>query len=93
MLLNRVKGSEMTVSTYVGFSVIAFMNIVWLSFTFKNGELSWPYKAKAFATLPVLQVALVVLLKRSDCGTEYTTAMVSAIGWPLRSAVSAFRWD
>jgi simple sugar transport system permease protein len=46
MLLNRVKGSEMTVSTYVGFSVIAFMNIVWLSFSFTNGELSWPLQGK-----------------------------------------------
>lgn len=42
VLLNRVKGSEMTVSTYVGFSVIALMNIVWLSVPFRNGELIWP---------------------------------------------------
>lgn len=42
ILLNRVKGSEMTVSTYVGFSVIALMNIVWLSLPYKNGELIWP---------------------------------------------------
>lgn len=41
-LLNRVKGSEMTVSTYVGFSVIAFMNMVWLSLPYKNGDLIWP---------------------------------------------------
>jgi len=42
MLLNKVKGSEMTVSTYVGFSIIAFMNIIWLSLPFKSGELIWP---------------------------------------------------
>lgn len=42
LLLNRVKGSEMTVSTYTGFSIIAFMNMVWLSLPFKNGELIWP---------------------------------------------------
>ena len=42
MLLNRVKGSEMTVSTYVGFSVIAFMNIMWLTLPFKDGDLIWP---------------------------------------------------
>lgn len=41
-LLNKVKGSEMTVSTYVGFSVIAFMNMLWLSLPFKNGDLVWP---------------------------------------------------
>lgn len=42
VLLNRVKGSEMTVSTYVGFSIIAFMNIMWLSLPFKAGDLIWP---------------------------------------------------
>lgn len=42
LLLNRVKGSEMTVSTYVGFSVIAFMNIMWLSLPFYRGTLIWP---------------------------------------------------
>lgn len=42
ILLNKVKGSEMTVSTYVGFSIIAFMNIMWLSLPFKNGEIIWP---------------------------------------------------
>ncbi len=42
ILLNRVKGSEMTVSTYVGFSVVAFMNLVWLSLPFKSGTLIWP---------------------------------------------------
>ncbi|MBQ2753308.1 MAG: ABC transporter permease [Firmicutes bacterium] len=42
ILLNRLKGSEMTVSTYVGFSIIAFMNIMWLSLPFKSGEIIWP---------------------------------------------------
>ncbi len=42
MLLNRVKGSEMTVSTYVGFSAIAFMNIWWVVLPFKSGEIIWP---------------------------------------------------
>lgn len=41
-LLNRLKGSEMTVSTYVGFSIVAFMNIMWLILPFKNGEIIWP---------------------------------------------------
>ncbi|HZK29207.1 MAG TPA: ABC transporter permease [Clostridia bacterium] len=42
LLLNRVKGSEMTVSTYVGFSAIAFSNIVWLLLPFRSGTLIWP---------------------------------------------------
>lgn len=42
LLLNKVKGSEMTVSTYVGFSAIALANIVWLILPFKSGTLIWP---------------------------------------------------
>lgn len=42
ILLNQVKGSEMTVTTYVGFSVIAFMNILWTILPFKSGELIFP---------------------------------------------------
>jgi len=42
VLLNRVKGSEMTVSTYVGFSVIAFMNILWVTLPFGSGDIKWP---------------------------------------------------
>ena len=42
LLLNRVKGSEMTVTTYVGFSIIAFMNMIWMLLPVKNGELKWP---------------------------------------------------
>src|SRR5699024_3953219 len=42
LLLNRVKGSEMTVTTYVGFSIIAFMNIMWTILPFQTGELIYP---------------------------------------------------
>jgi simple sugar transport system permease protein len=50
MLLNRVKGSEMTVSTYVGFSVIAFMNMIWLSLPYKSGQLIWPLGGQGMRT-------------------------------------------
>ena len=30
LLLNRLKGSEMSVTTYVGFSVVSLMCIAWL---------------------------------------------------------------
>lgn len=42
LLLNRVKGSEMTVSTYVGFSVVALMNIMWLVLPFRSPTSIWP---------------------------------------------------
>lgn len=35
-LLNRVKGDEMIIATYVGFSFVFFMNMMWLILPFKN---------------------------------------------------------
>lgn len=35
-LLNRVKGDEMLIATYVGYSFVAFMNMMWLLIPFKN---------------------------------------------------------
>ena len=42
MLLNRVKGSEMVVSTYVGFSIVSLFNIFWLILPFRAGTSIWP---------------------------------------------------
>ena len=41
LLLNRVKGSEMTVSTYVGFSYVSLFCIAWMLLPFKNPKLTW----------------------------------------------------
>ncbi|MGI6698996.1 MAG: ABC transporter permease subunit [Christensenellales bacterium] len=40
-LLNHLKGSEMTVSTYVGFSVVSLFCIAWMLLPFKNPKLTW----------------------------------------------------
>ena len=36
LLLNRVKGDEMIIATYVGYSFVFLMNIMWLVLPFKN---------------------------------------------------------
>lgn len=36
LLLNRVKGDEMIIATYVGFSFVFLMNMMWLILPFKN---------------------------------------------------------
>jgi len=41
-LLNRVKGSEMMVATYVGFSAVSLMSIGWMMLPFKSPEMAWP---------------------------------------------------
>lgn len=41
LLLNRLKGNEMTVSTYVGFSYVSLMSIAWMLLPFYNSKLTW----------------------------------------------------
>lgn len=41
LLLNRIKGSEMTVSTYVGFSYVSLFCIFWMLLPFRNPKLTW----------------------------------------------------
>lgn len=40
-LLNAVKGSEMTIATYTGFSIVAVMCLAWLMIPFKNPKMGW----------------------------------------------------
>lgn len=42
LLLNRLKGDEMSVTTYVGFSVVSLMCIGWLVLPFKSPIMKWP---------------------------------------------------
>ena len=41
-LLNRLKGEEMSVTTYVGFSIVSLMCIGWLVLPFKSPIMKWP---------------------------------------------------
>lgn len=45
-LLERVRGQEMMVGTYVGFSAVAFMCMVWLMAPFRNPEMVWALGGK-----------------------------------------------
>lgn len=40
-LMNAVKGAEMTIATYSGFSIVAFFNILWLAIPFSNRKMGW----------------------------------------------------
>ena len=42
LMLNRLKGSEMSITTYVGFSIVSLMCIAWLVLPFKSLKLRWP---------------------------------------------------
>ncbi len=70
LLLNRVKGSEMTVSTYVGFSAIAFANIVWLILPFQCGTLIWPLQKRGMRNTVNLADTFGQLLSNPDVVAE-----------------------
>ena len=42
LMLNRLKGEEMSVTTYVGFSIVSLMCIAWLVLPFQSLKLRWP---------------------------------------------------
>ncbi len=50
LLLNKVKGDEMVVATYVGFSSVSFMSIMWLMLPFKSPNMIWAYGGSGLRT-------------------------------------------
>ena len=49
-LLNKVKGSEMMIATYVGFSSVAFMCIMWLLLPYSHPTMVWGYAGTGLRT-------------------------------------------
>ena len=50
VLLNRVKGGEMMIATYVGFSSVAFMCIMWLLLPYDAPSMVWGYAGTGLRT-------------------------------------------
>ena len=50
LLLNKVKGEEMTIAMYVGFSIVTFMAIMWLMLPYTNPTMVWGYTGKGLRT-------------------------------------------
>ena len=50
MLLNKVKGEEMTIAMYVGFAGVMFMCIMWLVLPFSAPTMVWGYAGKGLRT-------------------------------------------
>ncbi|MGE5678111.1 MAG: ABC transporter permease subunit [Pseudomonadota bacterium] len=45
-LINKVKGDEMTIGTYIGWAVVFLMSIAWLLLPFKSPEMIWAIGGK-----------------------------------------------
>ncbi|MCI8879551.1 MAG: ABC transporter permease [Clostridiaceae bacterium] len=49
-LLNKIKGGEMMVATYVGFSSVSFMCMMWLLLPYSNPTMVWGLSGKGLRT-------------------------------------------
>lgn len=49
-LLNRIKGGEMMVATYVGFSTVSFMCMMWMLLPYKSPTMVWGFAGKGLRT-------------------------------------------
>ncbi len=83
-LLNRVKGDEMMIATYVGFSSVSFMCIAWLLLPYKHPTMVWGYAGKGLRTtisvegywLHVLSDSLALNIKTDDIHLYIPTGML-----------------
>lgn len=49
-LLNKIKGGEMMIATYVGFSFVSFFCMMWLVLPFKKGDIAWGFEGTGLRT-------------------------------------------
>ncbi len=49
-LLNRIKGGEMMIATYVGFSSVSFMCMMWLLLPYRSDNMVWGLSGKGLRT-------------------------------------------
>ena len=50
-LLNRIKGGEMMIATYVGFSSVSFMCMMWLLLPYHSAKMVWGFTGKGLRTV------------------------------------------
>jgi len=54
LLLNKVKGDEMIIATYIGWGSVSFMSIMWLVLPYRAPTMIWAYKGSQLrSTIPV----------------------------------------
>ena len=49
-LLNKIKGGEMMIATYVGFSFVSFFCMMWLILPYTKGDMAWGFEGTGLRT-------------------------------------------
>ena len=63
-LLNRIKGGEMMIATYVGFSSVSLMCMMWLVLPYKSPNMVWGLSGKGLRTTISLEGYYIDVLAR-----------------------------
>lgn len=90
-LLNRVKGGEMMIATYVGFSSVMIMSIAWLCLPFTSPVMIWGYGGEGLRTTISVEgfwrhilddfLALQIADFKFPTGTMLFLILVSLVVW------------
>ena len=103
-LLNRIKGGEMMIATYVGFSSVSFMCMMWLLLPYHSPTMVWGFAGKGLRTTISLEGFYDKVLARIlqinignlsiPTGTLLFFALLAFCMWALRAraCVPRFRW-
>ena len=92
-ILNLVKGSEMTVTTYIGYSIIYLMCIVWFRAPFSNGEIKWPVSGNGVRNSVAMETSFGYLLNdflAFDIGSVHVPTGIILFGLMICLAVYLF---
>lgn len=76
-LLNKIKGGEMMIATYVGFSSVSFMCMMWLLLPYNSPTMVWGLSGKGLRTTISLE-AFTIRFWPTSC--------------TFRLEISPFRW-
>ena len=83
-LLNAVKGSEMTIATYTGFSVTALLALAWLTLPFTNPKMGWMMGAGLRETIQLDAVGAAQILNNflmfTIAGVDVPTGLFLVFG-------------
>lgn len=55
LILNSVKGEEMTIAMYIGFSIVTLMSIMWIMLPYSNPKMVWAYAGSGLRTTITLE--------------------------------------
>ena len=80
-LLNKIKGGEMMIATYVGFSSVSFMCMMWLLLPYKHPTMLEGYYDKALANILTIDLNSIGINLVIPTGTLLFFVLLAVLMW------------